>query len=343
MGALSKLPSTDVFKLCPICVPEGGVPELMPPPPAHRHRAPPPPSSRVDGPTPDSSDAITALSTSPAGYVEPQLAADATAADPVLHHARASAPTSAANLDSTAITNIILLLIILVGVIRHARDHYLWILDRPLRWLELMRGHASADNSLDQQEKNLSENEAQRPARRLTGAGSRKRKDRRGGRPQPAMLQMADTEQLGRLMGPDEDVSEPPPESSQHSDATRPMAALLAPALTQEQADALFTPPARMVAPAAPATVPAGSNRSWLGLRVRVHGLKGAPQHNGREGVVMSEARGDPSAIRWNVSCSDGERLCLKETNLLRLENEGVPDATLLLPPARKNDDARSD
>ena len=46
-----------------------------------------------------------------------------------------------------------------------------------------------------------------------------------------------------------------------------------------------------------------------------VHGLKGAAQHNGLEGVVEASAD-TPTGLRFNVQCDGGEKLRLKPENL---------------------------
>ena len=76
----------------------------------------------------------------------------------------------------------------------------------------------------------------------------------------------------------------------------------------------------------------------------QVCGLQGAPEHNGKEAIVMSEGRGDPSTVRWNLRCDDGERLCLKEANLLRLDREEERvDAPLFLLAGADVEETRSE
>lgn len=56
--------------------------------------------------------------------------------------------------------------------------------------------------------------------------------------------------------------------------------------------------------------------------RVRVQGLRSAPQHNGEEGVVVGQVTGPDGSLRWNVRCLNGVRLALKMDNLEPVLND---------------------
>ena len=65
--------------------------------------------------------------------------------------------------------------------------------------------------------------------------------------------------------------------------------------------------------------VTANAGAITVGATVRVHGLKAAPEHNGKIGVVQGEGDRKKDQNLWNVRCPDGERLCVKERNLVKL------------------------
>jgi ribosomal protein L12E/L44/L45/RPP1/RPP2 len=99
------------------------------------------------------------------------------------------------------------------------------------------------------------------------------------------------------------------------SDASRP---------TRQSAPAPIAPtqPAADDAPVSggdDATANGGAASLAPGQRVRVHGLKAAPQHNGKTGIVIEQTESGDGAVRWNVCLAGGEKLALRETNIEQL------------------------
>ena len=67
------------------------------------------------------------------------------------------------------------------------------------------------------------------------------------------------------------------------------------------------------------ATANGGAASLAPGQRVRVHGLKAAPQHNGKTGIVIEQTETGDGVVRWNVCLAGGEKLALREANIEQL------------------------
>jgi hypothetical protein len=61
------------------------------------------------------------------------------------------------------------------------------------------------------------------------------------------------------------------------------------------------------------------------GMQVRVHGLQGAREHNGKEGVLIAPVATQANGIRWNLRLLTGELLALKPENLQRCGGRAAP------------------
>ena len=60
-------------------------------------------------------------------------------------------------------------------------------------------------------------------------------------------------------------------------------------------------------------------------MQVRVHGLQGAREHNGKEGVLIAPVATQANGIRWNLRLLTGELLALKPENLQRCGGRAAP------------------
>ena len=340
LKALEGLASTNVFSMCPACIPDDAILDFAtspPPHPAHHQRSPPPlrdsgRPTREDQPALDPSPVVEPSQPQPQPQPQPQ---------------RTASPASTAAGGNVDVTNVILLLIIMCGAARYVVDKYPWLLVYLSQLLNAIRRKEQTDDSKSKEEEMLrGDGEAATP--HGTKAHDKARHDvkpKRGklvGRTQPTSVDHANKDDLGRLMASDdEDDSEMLQEPLAEIALSTPTGAALAPPVPL----ALHGPPQPVSTPeVTPLAQARETPASWLGARVRVHGLTGAPQHNGKEATVMSEGRGDPSTVRWNLRCDDGERLCLKESNLVRLSKEEEHcDAPLFLLAGTDAEETRSE